>query len=353
MTKRCYYEVLYVNRDASAEDLKKSYRKLAMQYHPDRNPGDKEAEEQFKEAAEAYEVLSDNEKRDIYDRYGHEGLNGIGFKGFSGFEDIFSSFSDIFENVFGFGSGRQQRRSSSYAGADLRYDLTISFINAALGTSTDITIEKPVTCEECHGTGTAAGTSLAKCSRCYGRGQVTQSSGFFSISTTCPQCKGRGSVILEPCTECRGTGKAIATKTINIKIPAGVDTGSRLRLRGEGEAGDFGGPQGDLYVFIKVLPHDFFIRRDSDIYCRIPISFVQAALGTKIEVPTLEGKEKLKIPKGTQSGSTFRLKGLGIPKLGERGRGDQLIETTIIVPTNLSRKQEDLLKEFANISGEV
>lgn len=353
MTKRCYYEILSVARDASTEEIKKSYRKLAMQYHPDRNPGDKEAEESFKEAAEAYEVLSDREKRDIYDRYGHQGLDGIGFKGFSGFEDIFSSFSDIFENVFGFSGGRQQRSSASYAGDDLRYDLTISFTDAALGTSTDITIEKLVSCEECHGIGTAAGTSLTKCSRCYGRGQVTQSSGFFSISTTCPQCKGRGSVILEPCKVCRGTGKTVAAKTINLKIPAGVDTGSRLRLRNEGEAGDFGGPNGDLYVFIKVLPHEFFERQDSDIYCRVPISFVQAAMGAKIEVPTLQGTEKLKIPKGTQSGTTFRLKGMGIPRIREHGRGDQIIETTIAVPASLNKKQEELLIEFAKISGEI
>ena len=353
MNKRCYYEILSVSKEASADELKKSYRKLAMQYHPDRNPGDNEAEEKFKEAAEAYEVLCDKEKRGIYDRYGHEGLNGIGFKGFSGFEDIFSSFGDIFENVFGFGGGRQQGRAAGYVGADLRYDLTISFIDAALGKATEIEIEKLVTCETCRGMGTAPGTSPVKCSRCSGRGQVTQSSGFFSISTTCPQCKGRGTVILEPCESCRGTGKAVASKKINVKIPAGVETGSRLRLRGEGEAGDYGGANGDLYVFIKVKPHEFFERSGNDIYCRIPISFVQAALGTKIETPTLNGKEKIKIPAGTQSGSTFRLKGLGIPRLGEYGRGDQIVEVTVAVPTKLNRKQETLLKEFAKISGEV
>lgn len=353
MVKRCYYEVLSVQRDASAEEIKKSYRKLAMQYHPDRNPGDKDAEERFKEAAEAYEVLSDGEKREIYDRFGHEGLNGIGFKGFSGFEDIFSSFGDIFENVFGFSSGRHQGGAASRTGADLRYDLTIAFVEAALGKSTDITIEKLVTCEECRGNGTATGTSLAKCSRCYGRGQVTQSSGFFSISTTCPQCRGRGSVILEPCNSCQGIGKTAAQKTIHLKIPAGVETGSRLRLRGEGEAGDFGGQNGDLYVFIKVKSHEFFERRGNDIHCRVPISFTQAALGAKIEVETLQGKEKIKIPKGTQSGHSFHLKGLGIPRLGEFGRGDQIIEVMVAVPASLNKKQEELLKEFAKISGEV
>lgn len=351
MIKRCYYEVLGVSRTAQAEEIKKSYRKMAMQYHPDRNQGNKEAEEQFKEAAEAYEVLSDQGKRGIYDQYGHEGLSGIGFKGFSGFEDIFSSFGDIFENIFGF-SGNQQRRSGTKTGSDLRYDLTISLEDAASGKTTDIAIEKREICNTCRGVGTAAGTSLATCSRCHGRGQVTQSSGFFAISATCPQCQGRGKVILEPCTDCHGTGKTEVSKTIQLKIPAGVETGSRMRLRGEGEAGDFGGPNGDLYVFITVKEHELFERRASDIYCRIPISFVQAALGAKIEVPTLLGKEKIKIPNGTQSGHTFRLKGMGIPKLGDYGRGDLIIETQVIVPTNLNKKQELLLREFARLSSD-
>jgi len=352
MIKRCYYEVLTIARGASAEEVKKSYRKLAMQYHPDRNPGDKEAEEKFKEAAEAYEVLSDSEKRSVYDQYGHEGLSGIGFKGFSGFEDIFSSFGDIFENIFGLNGGRQQGATRVRAGADLRYDLAITLEDAALGKTTDITIEKLVTCEPCRGMGTAPGKSPTTCNRCQGRGQITQSSGFFAISTACPQCQGRGTVILDPCPACRGAGKTEATKMLQLKIPAGVETGSRLRLRGEGEAGDYGGPCGDLYVFITVRQHEFFERRGSDLYCRIPISFVQAALGAKIEAPTLLGKEKIKIPKGTQSGHTFRLKGMGIPKLGDYGRGDQFIETQVAVPTNLNRKQENLLKEFAKLSGD-
>jgi molecular chaperone DnaJ len=352
MIKRCYYEILGVERHAQPEDIKKSYRKLAMQYHPDRNPGDKEAEESFKEASEAYEVLSDQEKREIYDRFGHEGLGNVGYQGFSGFEDIFSSFSDIFENIFGFNGGRHQGRAQARTGSDLRYDLEISLVDAALGTSMDITVEKLVNCRECRGTGAAFGTALSTCNRCYGRGQVTQSSGFFAISTTCPQCRGRGSVILEICGECRGAGKTKSSKIINLKIPAGVETGSRLRLRGEGEAGELGGSNGDLYVFIGVKPHEFFERRGNDIYCRVPISFFQAALGGKIETPTLQGTEKIKIPRGTQSGSTFRLKGMGVPRLGGYGRGDQVIETTVIVPTDLSKKQEELLKEFARISGE-
>jgi molecular chaperone DnaJ len=353
MIKRCYYEVLGTERHAQAEEIKKSYRKLAMQCHPDRNPGDKEAEERFKEAAEAYEVLSDREKREIYDRFGHEGLGNAGYQGFSGFEDIFSSFGDIFENIFGFSGGQRQGRSAARAGAALRYDLTISFVDAALGTSTEIRVEKLATCREGRGTGAAAGTSLATCTRCNGRGQVTQSSGFFSISATCPHCKGRGSVTLEVCGACRGAGKTAVNKTINLKIPAGVETGSHLRLRGEGEAGDFDGPNGDLYVIINVRPHEFFERKGNDIYCRIPISFVQASLGAKIELPTLHGTEKIKIPRGTQNGNTLRLKGMGIPRLGEYGRGDQIIVMAVVVPTNLNKKQEELLKEFARISGEV
>lgn len=351
MMKRCYYEILGIVKGAPGEEIKKSYRKMAMQYHPDRNPGDKEAEERFKEAAEAYEVLSDQEKRSIYDRYGHEGLNGIGFKGFSGFEDIFSSFGDIFENIFGFGGGRQERPGVQ-RGADLRYDITISLEDAALGKNTEITIDKLATCQTCAGQGTAPGTSATMCNRCHGRGQVSQSSGFFSISTVCPQCRGRGSVIMDPCQSCRGTGKTTVSKTLQLKIPAGVETGTRMRMRGEGEAGDMGGPNGDLYIVMNVQQHELFERSESDIYYRLPISFVQAALGAKIEAPTLYGKEKIKIPKGTQSGHTFRLKGKGVPRLGESGRGDQIIETLVVVPTDLNKKQEKLLREFAKASGE-
>jgi len=352
MTKRCYYECLGVEKSATEEEIKKTYRKLAMQYHPDRNPGDKEAEDKFKEAAEAYEVLSDGEKRDIYDRYGHEGLNGIGFRGFSGFDDIFSSFSDIFEDIFGFGTGgRARSRTVQRSGADLRYDLKLSFMDAAFGTSTNIEVEKSERCIECKGSGAAPGTSPETCRQCSGRGQVTQSSGFFTISTTCPLCRGQGIFITKPCTNCRGTGRARASKTVQLKIPAGVETGSRLRLRGEGEEGEFGGANGDLYVFIHIEQHEFFERRDNDIYCQVPISFVQASLGATIEVPTLNSTEKLKIPKGTQSGTLFRLKGKGITHLRGFGRGDQIIETVVKIPTNLNKKQEELLKEFDRLSG--
>ena len=351
MERRDYYEILGVDRSASDEEIKRSYRRLAMQHHPDRNPGDKKAEEKFKEAAEAYEVLRDAEKRKIYDRYGHEGINGTGFRGFSGFDDIFTNFSDIFEDVFGFSGTRA--RSAVRQGADLRYDLRVSFMDAVKGTSTQIELEKFERCRECAGTGAAAGTQPENCPSCAGSGTVTQSSGFFTISTTCPQCRGAGRVIKNPCKACYGTGKAKVRKTVSLRIPAGVETGSRLRLRGEGEEGDFGGPSGDLYVFIHVEPHEFFERDGHDILCRIPVSITQAALGAAVEVPTVEGKESLKIPKGTQSGRIFRLKGKGVPHLKGLGRGDQVIQVLVKIPTNLSRKQEDLLREFARLSGEI
>ncbi len=353
MTKRCYYECLGVDRQSTDEEIKKNYRRLAMQYHPDRNPGDKDAEEKFKEAAEAYEVISDKEKRDIYDRYGHEGLNGIGFRGFSGFDDIFASFSDVFEDIFGFGAGRTRSRTAGRAGADLRYDLKISFMEAAFGTSRDIEVHKTQSCSQCRGTGAAPGSAPETCRQCAGRGQVTQSSGFFTISTTCPQCRGQGRVITKLCSDCMGAGREKVTKTVHLKIPAGVETGSRLRLRGEGEDGENGGPQGDLYVFIHVEAHEFFERRDNNIYCQIPISFVQATLGATIEVPTLNGAEKLKISRGTQNGAMFRLKGKGIPNLRGYGRGDQIIEAVVKIPVNVNKKQEELLREFAKLSGEI
>jgi len=352
MERRDYYEILGVDRSASDEEVKKSYRRLAMQYHPDRNPGDKKAEEKFKEAAEAYEVLRDAEKRKIYDRYGHEGINGTGFRGFSGFDDIFTNFSDIFEDVFGFPGARTRTRSAVRQGADLRYDLRVSFMDAVKGTSTQIELEKLERCRECSGTGAAAGSHPEGCPRCAGRGTVTQSSGFFTISTTCPQCRGAGRVIKTPCKSCYGTGKAKTRKTVSLKIPAGVETGSRLRLRGEGEEGEFGGPSGDLYVFIHVEPHEFFERDGYDILCQVPISITQAALGATIEVPTIEGKESLKVPRGTQSGRVFRLRGKGVAHLKGLGRGDQVVQVIVKIPTNLTKKQEELLREFSRLSGE-
>lgn len=353
MTKKDYYEILGVDRTASDEELKKNYRKIAMQCHPDKNPGDKEAEERFKEAAEAYEVLSDKQKREIYNQYGHAGLSNTGFQGFSGFDDVFSNFGDIFEDVFGFGRGRGRGRTrhaqAARAGADLRYDLRISFLDAAFGVTTKIDLEKLQTCVECEGSGAAAGTVPSTCPTCHGRGQVVQSSGFFTISSTCPHCHGQGKFIAKPCHNCRGTGKERQHKTVELKIPAGVETGSRLRLRGEGEAGEQGGPSGDLYVFLQVDEHDFFVRSGDDIVCRVPISFVQATLGATIEVPTLKETEKIKIPRGTQTGRTFRLKGKGIPHLQGYGRGDEIVEVFVKIPTEITRKQEELLKEFDKI----
>lgn len=346
MIKKDYYDILNVDRTASDEEIKKSYRAIAMQCHPDRNPGDKKAEERFKEAAEAYEVLSDREKREIYDHYGHEGLNSAGFRGFNGFDDIFSHFSSIFDDVFGHRGPRGHSRSYATAGADLRYDLTISFLDAAFGTTTTLDVQKLTTCSTCDGTGAAPGSSPETCRTCKGRGQVVQSSGFFTISSTCPHCHGYGKYISKPCERCRGAGKEHISKTVQLKIPAGVETGSRLRLRGEGEAGAQGGPDGDLYVFISVEDHDVFARSGDDIVCRVPISIAHAALGGVVDVPALQGSEKLKIPKGTQNGTLFKLKGKGIPHLRGFGRGDQIVEVFVQIPTALNKKQEEILMEF-------
>jgi molecular chaperone DnaJ len=346
--KRDYYEILGVNRNAGDDAIKASYRKLALKYHPDRNPGDKEAEENFKEAAEAYEVLRDPQKRNIYDHYGHQGLQGTGFSGFRGFEDIFSSFSDIFEDFFGFGTGRRSG-TAARRGADLRYDLTISFMDAAFGVDKEIEIEKLESCSACQATGCEPGTYPEDCPQCGGAGQISRSQGFFSIRTTCPHCRGEGRSIRYPCAECRGTGQVERKKKVSAKIPAGVDTGSRLRLSGEGESGARGGPPGDLYVFINVKPHEFFKRNNYDVVCQVPISFVQAALGANINVPTLTGEKNLHIPKGTQPGEVFRFKGEGIPSLRGYGNGDQIMQVLVKTPTGLTKKQEALLKEFARI----
>jgi molecular chaperone DnaJ len=352
-SKRDYYEVLNVDRNASDAELKKAYRKLALQYHPDRNPGDAAAEEKFKEAAEAYDVLSDSQKRQLYDRFGHQGLEGSGFSGFSGFEDIFSSFGDIFEDFFGLGSGRSSR-SRHQRGADLRYDLSLTFLEAAFGVEKELALEKMDTCETCGGSGCQSGTQPETCNFCRGTGQMARSQGFFTVRTTCPHCRGTGQMISDPCRDCRGTGQIKTRKTVSVKIPAGVDTGSRLRLTNEGEAGRQGGPRGDLYVFIHVESHEFFERDNSDVICRVPISFVQAALGDTISVPTLEDEKKLRIPKGTQYGDVFRFNGEGIPSLRSGRRGDQIIQVIIKTPTGLSKKQESLLKEFAKLeSGKI
>lgn len=353
MIKKDYYEVLGIPRNASEEEIKKSYRKMALKYHPDRNPGDKNSEEKFKEAAEAYEVLRDQEKRSIYDRYGHEGLRVTGFTGFKGFEDIFSSFSDIFEDFFGFGgfggSTETRRRPAQQRGADLRYDLYISLEEAAFGKETDIAFEKYDECKTCNGSGAKKGTSTKRCPTCGGRGQVTTSQGFFSISRTCPHCRGEGTIIPNPCKQCKGKGLVKAKKKLTVKIPSGVDTGARLRLEGEGEAGLKGGPRGDLYIRINIEPHDFFRRDGDDILCQVTISFPQAALGDEIVVTTLNGPKKVRIPKGIQHGETIRQKGEGIQNLKGFGKGDQIIQFLIKTPTNLSKKGEELLREFSSL----
>ncbi len=349
MEEKDYYNILGVSKDASEEQIKKSYRKIAMEYHPDRNPGNKEAEERFKSASEAYEVLRDPQKREIYDRYGIEGLKGTGFTGFRGFEDIFSTFGDIFEDFFGFGT-TQRRRTRARPGADLRYDLKISFYEAAFGKEAEIEIPKNVLCDVCHGTGAKPGTHSTHCPHCKGTGQLIRSQGFFTISTTCGHCRGEGNVIQHPCKECRGNGKVRKTKKIQVKIPPGVDTGSKLRIRGEGEEGERGGLSGDLFIFLYVEPHDFFSREGDEIVCQIPISFPQATLGTEIEVPTLNGNKHLTIPKGVESGEILRIKGEGFPRMRGYGRGDQLVQIIIKTPTNLNKRQEEILREFEELS---
>ncbi|MCF6291233.1 MAG: molecular chaperone DnaJ [Desulfobacterales bacterium] len=347
-----YYQLLGVSRSGSADEIKRAYRKLAMKYHPDRNRGDKEAEERFKEATEAYEVLSDVHKRQIYDTYGHEGLKNTGYSGPGNFEDIFSSFGDIFGDIFGGFGGRRQTRQGPAPGADLRFDLTISFMEAVHGVEKQVELTRRETCWTCEGTGSRPGYQPQTCPACQGRGQVLRAQGFFQISSTCPQCRGEGQVIVEPCNDCNGEGLVRNKKKVALKIPAGVDSGSRMRLRGEGEGGRRGGGPGDLYVVIHVEPHEFFQRQDDSIYCQLPLAMAQAALGCKLEVPTIHGSASLTIPKGTQSGRTFTLKHEGVANLRGHGRGDMVVEIRVITPTKLNKRQKELLKEFAEIEQE-
>jgi len=351
--KRDYYEVLGVANSASEQEIKSAYRKKALQYHPDRNPDDRqEAEEKFKEAAEAYAVLGDPQKRAQYDHYGHVGGGGPGPGGFD--PSIFAEFNDIFGDFFGvgdmFGMGSRRSRRRSNRGADLRYDLEISFEEAAFGLETHVKVPRLENCLECGGSGARKGASATTCSNCHGHGQVRYTQGFFSISRPCTACHGTGQIIKNPCPECRGQGRVRREKTLKVKIPPGVDSGTRLRIPGEGEAGNSGAPPGDLYVLLTVAEHPFFERQDHDLYCTMPVSFWQAALGAEVQVPTLEGNETLKIPEGTQTDTVFRLRGRGIPHLNGNGRGDLLVRAKLQTPTKLTKEQRKLLQQLAEVS---
>ncbi len=341
----CYYEVLSVSKSADGATIKKAYRKLAMKYHPDRNPDDKEAEGMFKECAEAYEVLSDEQKRQIYDTYGHEGLKNSGYQGPGNFEDMFSGLGDLFGDLFGGGRSRQ-RRGGPQPGNDLRYDIEIDFMEAVHGVSKEVEISRRDTCWTCEGSGCRPGHKRETCPSCHGRGQVIRSQGFFQVSSTCPQCHGEGEVVTDPCNDCNGAGLVEKKKKVSLKIPAGVDTGAQMRLRGEGEGGRRGGQSGDLYVVIHVQEHEFFKREGQTIYCEFPLSMVQAALGCKTDVPTIHGKKKLSIPAGSQSGARFTLKKEGIPSLRGGARGDMVVQLQVKTPTNLCAEQKKVLENF-------
>jgi len=357
VNKRDYYEVLGVNRGASEQDLKKAYRRLAHQFHPDKNQSDPEAEEKFKEAAEAYAILSNGEQRQRYDRFGHAGVSSSaanaswGAPGFGGIEDILGDLFG-FGDVFGAAGRGGSRRSASQRGADLRYDLEITLEQAAEGMTAQLRIPKLETCETCTGSGAKPGTKPEVCRTCQGAGQVRFQQGFFSVSRTCSTCRGVGQVINSPCETCRGTGRVEHEKSIEVKIPAGVETGSRLRLQAEGESGTFGGPPGDLYVVIHVAEHEEFERQGNNLYSSVPVTFAQAALGAEVQVKTLHGNESLKVPAGTQTGTVFRVRGQGMPVLGGRGKGDLFVSVSVITPTSLSREQRKLLEQLAKIETE-
>jgi molecular chaperone DnaJ len=347
-SKRDYYEILGVKRDASDAELKSAYRKLAMQYHPDRNPDKhEEATERFKEITEAYGVLADADKRAAYDRYGHAGVSGAATPGWPDFSStVFTDFEDLFGDFFGGVFGRREPRSRAQRGSDLRYEIEIAFEEAAAGIETKIKIPRWETCSECGGKGSKRGSEPAVCTVCAGRGQLRHQQGLFTVSRTCPECKGLGQVIREPCPVCQGQARNRQEKVLGIKIPAGVEDGMRLRVSGEGESGVYGGPAGDLYVVLRVREHSYFEREGSDLYYTIPLSIAQAALGAEMKVPTLKGPERLHIPEGTQSGSVFRLRGLGMPRVEESGRGDLYVRVQVMVPTNLSREQRRLLESL-------
>jgi len=363
VAKRDYYEVLGVQRGSSIDEIKKAYRKVAVANHPDRNPGDKAAEERFKEATEAYEILADDKKRQAYDQFGFAGVEGMGAGGgaqdfshaFHDFEDIFGDFGGIFEQFFG-GGGRRRggsRRENVQRGSDLRYDLEISFIDAVFGTKAEVSYPKEIGCDRCSGSGAEPGSGSKTCPTCGGAGQVRRSSGFFSIASTCPTCSGEGTIVEKPCSKCGGSGLLKKNQKINVNIPAGVDDGRRIRIPEQGDAGPRGGPPGDLYVVIRVRAHEFFERDGFDVYCVIPITYTQAALGTELHVPTLDQKKvKVKIPSGTQNNKILRLRNEGIPQANSGRRGDMYIRILVTVPQRLSSREKSLLKELAELEGD-
>jgi len=350
VSKRDYYEVLGVTRAVTEAELKSAYRRLAMQHHPDRNPGDKKAEENFKEAAEAYAVLADASKRAAYDRFGHAGVGAAAGAG-AGFDpETFGDFADILGNMFGFGDlfgGR--RRGGPQRGSDLRYDLEISFLESASGAEPTIQIPRQETCETCKGTGAAAGSSPSVCSMCRGQGQVRRQQGFFTIAVTCPQCRGAGRTISKPCQGCNGAGRVTQERKIKVKIPGGISNGQQLRLQNEGEAGAGGGPPGHLYVVVHVQEHEFFRREGNHLFCEVPVNFTTLALGGEIVVPTLDGQERMKVPDGTPTGTTLRLRGKGMPDVNGRGRGDLLVTVQVQTPKKLSKEQRQLLEQLAKV----
>ena len=350
-TQADYYEILAVARDASADVIKSAYRKAALRWHPDRNPENKEeAEHNFRQASEAYSVLSDPQKRSVYDRFGHAGLGSGGFESGGFNSTIFEEFHDILGDLFGFdeafGGGRRRGRGAKgQRGADLRYDMSLSFEDAATGVTSQVRISRHETCETCHGTGAKSGSGTAACRTCGGRGQMSYQQGFFSITRTCPACQGSGQVIREACATCRGQGRIARERVLDVGIPAGVDSGTRLRMPGQGEPGANGGPTGDLYIFLEVKEHPFFERRGADLFCTIPVSFPQAALGTTIKIPTLHGEDELDIPEGTQSGQIFRQRGKGLPN-PQGGRGDLYVSIRVVVPSKMSREQRRVLEQL-------
>lgn len=359
MTKRDYYEILGVAPRASNEEIKKAYRQLALQHHPDRNPGNKEAEERFKEAAEAYSVLSDGEKRSVYDRFGHDGLRGEGYSGFSGFDSsIFGDFEDILGNFFGFsfgdffGARTQTRRRGAQRGRDLALEVEVSLEEAAKGMEKEISLNRADPCPTCGGSRLKPGTKRTVCPACQGHGQMRYQQGFFTIARTCSECQGRGEVVGSPCPECRGSGHVKGKKTLNIKIPAGIEDQSRMRISGEGEAGDDSSGRGDLFVIVQVKKHEFFERENSDLFCQVTVSVSQAALGVSLGIPTLFDQEVLKVPAGTQSGEVFRLKGKGLRDLRTQRTGDVYVKVLVKTPERLSKDDKELLRHLAKARGE-